>query len=216
MAKEQTNLSESVIDELYYSIKRTIEQGRNQAYYSANFAMVESYWNIGRLIVEDELSGKHRAEYGRELIKNLSFRLMKSSGKGFNERNLWYMKQFYLALPILHALRAELSWTHYRLLLKAEREDARLFYMQEAIDGSWSTRTLERQMNSLYFERMILTQDGGRKSVKAEAEGHKELMEARDMIKDPYVLDFLDLKPNTNFYEQGMNKRLLISCRSFY
>lgn len=142
-------------------------------------------------------------------------RLVAALGRGFNERNLWYMKQFYQAWPILNALRSELSWTHYRLLLKTEREDARLFYMQEVIDGNWSTRTLERQINSLYFERMILTQKEGRILVKAEAEGKKESMQAKDIIKDPYVLDFLELKANTNFYEQELEQAIIDKLQEF-
>ena len=152
--------------------------------------MVEVYWQIGKLIVEDEQGGKEKADYGAALLEELSVRLAKEYGKSFSSRNLRYIRQFYVVFPKWNAVRSELSWTHYRLLLKTEREDAMLFYMQEAIEGNWSTRTLERQLNSLYFERMVLTQKGGRTLVKAGAEGKKEFMEASDIIKDPYVLDF--------------------------
>jgi predicted nuclease of restriction endonuclease-like (RecB) superfamily len=126
------------------------------------------------------------------------------------------MRQFYSTFEKLHALRGELSWTHYRLLLKVERADARAFYMQEAIKGNWSTRTLERQVNSLYFERMVMTkQKEGKQLVKAEAEGKKEVMQAKDIIKDPYVLDFLDLKSNTKFYEQELEQAIIDKLQQF-
>ena len=170
---------------------------------------------IGKLIVEDEQGGNEKAGYGAALLEELSVRLAKEYGKSFSSRNLRYIRQFYAVFPKWNAVRSELSWTHYRLLLKTEREDARLFYMQEAIEGNWSTRTLERQLNSLYFERMVLTQKGGRTLVKAEAEGKKECMEARDIIKDPYVLDFLELKANTNFYEQELEQAIIDKLQDF-
>ncbi len=137
------------IEKLYIDVKKIIEEARNRVYHAANFEMVQAYWQIGQLIIEQEQNGKERAEYGEEIIKHLSERLTISYGKGFNERNLWYMKRFYQSWPKVNALRAELSWTHYRLLLKVEREDAKVFYMQEAIECNWSTRTLERQIKQL-------------------------------------------------------------------
>lgn len=167
------------IDALYYNVKRIVEMARDRAYRAANFAMVESYWQVGKLIVEEEQQGEHRAEYGKKVVKQLGHRLVSSLERGFNERNLWDMKQFYQAWPILNALSSELSWTHYRLLLKVEKEEVRHFYIQEASEGNWSTRTLERQINSLYYERMVMTSGSGKVLVKSEAEGKKELMEAR-------------------------------------
>jgi predicted nuclease of restriction endonuclease-like (RecB) superfamily len=215
MAKKEINTDGIAIEVLYDNIKRVVDKARGQAYHAANFAMVESYWQIGKLIVEEEQQGEHRAEYGKKIIKQLAQRLMKSSGRGFNERNLWYMKQFYQTWPIVNALRSQLSWTHYRLLLKTEREDARLFYMQEAIDGNWSTRTMERQINSLYYERMVMTPEVGKALVKAEAESKKEAIEAKHIIKDPYVLDFLELKANSNFYEQELEQAIIDKLQEF-
>lgn len=208
-------LPAKTIESLYSNVKQIIEEARNNVYRAANFAMVQAYWHIGKLIIEEEQKGKQRAEYGQEVIKQLSERLTKSYGKGFNERNLWYMKQFYQTWPKLNALRSELSWTHYRLLLKAERADSRQFYMQEAIECNWSTRTLERQINSLYFERMVLTRKEGRPLVKAEAERKKELIQAKDIIKDPYVLEFLDLKQNPDFYEQELEQAIIDKLQEF-
>lgn len=202
-------------EKLYKNIKQIIEEARTKTYRAANFAMVQSYWHIGKLIVKNEQRGKQKAEYGKELIRQLSEKLTTEYGKGFNSSNLWYMRQFYSTFEKFHALRGELSWTHYRLLLKVEREDSRRFYMKESIECNWSTRTLERQINSLYFERIVMTKKEGRPLVKAEAEGKKIVSEAKDIIKDPYVLDFLDLKPNTNFYEQELEQAIIDKLQEF-
>lgn len=148
-------------------------------------------------------------------MKELGQRLVSSLGRGFNERNLWYMKQFYQAWPILNALSSELSWTHYRLLLKVEKEEVRHFYIQEASEGNWSTRTLERQINSLYYERMIMTSGSGKVLVKAEAETKKEKIQAIDLIKDPYMLEFLNLKANPNFYEKELEQAIIDKLQEF-
>jgi predicted nuclease of restriction endonuclease-like (RecB) superfamily len=204
------------IEKLYSSIKHIIEEGKNNAYRAVNFAMVQTYWHIGKLIVENEQSGKQKAEYGKELIESLAKKLSAEYGKGFNSSNLWYMRQFYSTFGKLHALRGELSWTHYRLLLKVEREDARQFYIQESIDCNWSTRTLERQVNSLYFERMVMTKRvEGKKLVKAEAESKKEVMQPKDIIKDPYVLEFLGMKSNTDFYESELEQAIIDKLQDF-
>ena len=172
MAKK--NAPTKSIERLYSKVKQVVEEGRNNVYRAANFAMVQAYWHIGKLIVEEEQSGKQRAEYGTSLLKELSSRLIKEYGKGFDESNLRHIRNFYIAYQKQDALRPELSWTHYRLLLRVEREDAKQFYMQESIECNWSTRTLERQVNSLYFERMVMTKrEEGKKLVKPEAEGKK-------------------------------------------
>lgn len=213
MAKKKTLAARKVT--LYESVKQIIEEARNNVYRAANFAMVQAYWHIGKLIVENEQDGKQKAGYGEEIIERLSERLSVEYGKGFNSSNLWYMRQFYNTFKKLHALRGELSWTHYRLLLKVERGDARKFYMQESIEGNWSTRTLERQINSLYFERMVMTRTEGKALVKAEAENKKGLMHAKDIIKDPYVLEFLDLKKSTGFYESELEQAIIDKLQDF-
>ncbi|MEK8019440.1 MAG: DUF1016 N-terminal domain-containing protein, partial [Candidatus Parabeggiatoa sp.] len=147
-------------DTIYFEIKTVIENARTQAYKAINAAMVQAYWHIGRLIVEQEQKGETKAEYGKALIKELSKRLTHDFGKGFTTTNLKYMRPFYLTFPISHALRdksdvntlyPELSWTHYRLMLKVENPKARRFYIQECIESKWSTRQLERQINSFYY-----------------------------------------------------------------
>ncbi|MCI0487155.1 MAG: DUF1016 N-terminal domain-containing protein [Blastocatellia bacterium] len=147
-------------DATYRSIARILEEARATAYRAVNSAMVQAYWQIGRIIVEQEQKGRKRADYGKALIAELARRLTENYGKGFTESNLKYMRQFYLTFPIRHALRDELTWTHYRLLLKVEKQDARDFYMLEAAENRWSTRELERQISSLLYERLLMREDG--------------------------------------------------------
>lgn len=213
MAKQ--NHTPQAVNTLYDTINKIIEEARNTVYRAANFAMVQAYWHIGRAIVEEEQNGKERAGYGQELITQLAKKLTKNHGRGFTETNLKYMRQFYRFFKKSHALRDELSWTHYRLLLKVETDRGRQFYMQEAIESNWSTRTLERQINSLYFERMVMTRKQGQALVKAEAGNQKETMQAKDIIKDPYVLEFLDLKPNTDFYEKELEQAIIDKLQEF-
>ncbi len=124
---------------------------RSKVYQTANFAMVEAYWNIGKSIIEEQ-GGNEKAEYGAGLLKELSKQMTHDFGKGFTVTNLKYMRQFYLTFPNGHALRDELSWTHYRLLMKVENGNAREFYMQEAVKAGWSTRQLERQINTFFMK----------------------------------------------------------------
>jgi hypothetical protein len=160
MSEERVALKEQTsIDATYLSIRAILEEARRTAYRAVNVAMVQAYWEIGRIIVEEEQKGAERAEYGKALIKELSRRLTRDYGKGFTESNLKYMRQFYLTFSNSHALRGDLSWTHYRLLLEVEKEAARNFYMLEAIKNNWSTRELERQINTLLYERLTLSKD---------------------------------------------------------
>lgn len=203
---------QKTIENLYKEVKSVIEDSRNSAYRAVNFAMVQAYWSIGKLIVEEEQKGEERAEYGSELVEQLSQRLT-DYGNNFNKRNLWYMKQFYQTFPKVNALRSELSWTHYRLLLKVEKEEAREFYLKEAIDCNWSTRSLERQIGNLYYERMFMSRND--KVVKEEALQKTQEQEASDIIKDPYVLEFLGLKDNPNFRESELEQAIIDKLQDF-
>ena len=203
----------SQFDTLYNTISHIIEEARNTVYRTANFTMVQAYWNIGKTIVEEEQNGQERAEYGQELIKQLSKKLTKKHGKGFNTTNLWYIRQFYTIFQNFHALRGELSWTHYRLLLKVENDEARQFYLQEAIDCNWSTRSLDRQINNLYYERMLMSQNN--QVVKQEATEKTTQQEPKDLIKDPYVLEFLGLKDNTDFRESELEQAIIDKLQDF-
>lgn len=146
-------------DNLIQNIAQIIEQARNHVRQTVNSAMVLSYWEIGRLLVEDEQQGEQRAEYGKQTLKTISERLTEMFGKGFDERNLRNMRAFYLAFPIRNALRTELSWTHYRSLIRIENPQAREWYLQESIENNWSARALDRQISVLYYERLLASQN---------------------------------------------------------
>ncbi len=158
-----TSRTEKNIANIYDSIRNILENSRKRVIRNVNFEMVNAYWKIGEIIVEEEQQGKARAEYGKYLLKELSIKLTNEFGKGFDISNLKNMRRFYKSFPIGDALRhqldaklrTELSWTHYRLLLKVKNDKARLWYMNEAADNGWSTRVLERQINSFYYERLL-------------------------------------------------------------
>lgn len=207
-----SNISDN-INKLYDTINQIIEEARKTVYRTANFTMVQAYWNIGRVIVEEEQNGKERAKYGQEVIAQLALKLTQKHGRGFTETNLKYMRQFYQLFEKSHALRDELSWTHYRLLLKVKNDQARQFYMQETIDCNWSTRSLERQINNLYYERMLMSRNDPK--VKDEAIENTTRQEPQNIIKDPYVLDFLGLKDNTDFRENELEQAIIDKLQDF-
>jgi predicted nuclease of restriction endonuclease-like (RecB) superfamily len=211
MSKKQPITTE--INTLYTAISKIIEEARNTVYRTANFAMVQAYWNIGKAIVEEEQNGQERAEYGQELVKKLAKKLTKEHGKGFTETNLKYMRQFYQFFENSHALRDQLSWTHYRLLLKVKNDQARQFYLQESIECNWSTRSLERQIGNLYYERMLMSKNAP--EVKEEADQKTNEQEPKDIIKDPYVLEFLGLKDNTDFRESELEQAIIDKLQDF-
>ena len=202
-------------DDLYLNIKNILQSARDNAYRQVNFIMVEAYWNIGQQIVEEEQNGKDRAEYGSYLIKELSSKLSKDFGTGFSKQNLWNMRQFYSYFPILSSLRRELSWTHYKMILRVENKNARDWYADEAVASNWSTRALERQIGTFYYERIISSKE--KQPVINEAkENTKDLqLISKDIIKDPYVLEFLDLKQNNAFYESDLESALIEKIQDF-
>lgn len=202
-------------ESFYNKVKEILESARNSAYRAVNFAMVQAYWEIGRTIVEEEQNGGSRADYGSRLLLGLSDLLTVDYGKGFDESNLRNMRMFYLRYQKRDALRPELSWTHYRLLMRVEEDPAREFYLGECVEGNWSTRQLERQINSLYFERILMSSKQGRPLVKKEADGKKEVMQPAHIIKDPYVLEFLNLNPNASFYEREIEQALIDKLQGF-
>ncbi len=194
-------------------IRKIIEQGRLQVVRTVNTAMVMTYWEIGKRIVEDEQSGNARAEYGKFLLKNLAKELTEEFGKGFEERELRRMRQFFITFPIRDALRPELSWTHYRLLLRVENEDARKFYLLEAVECAWSSRQLERQINSFYYQRLLSSQD--KNAVIDEAKKNNIIPTAAELLKDPYVLEFLDIKENIKYLESDLENKLIEKLQEF-
>ncbi|WP_338849198.1 DUF1016 N-terminal domain-containing protein [Massilia sp. W12] len=148
-------------------IRQVIEQARSQLARQVNRAMVEAYWHIGRLIVEHEQGGEQRAEYGKQQLKHLADKLSYEYGKGFDERNLRNMRVFYQKFQIWNAVRTELSWTHYRHLIRIDNPEARRWYMEESISQNWSARTLERQIGVLYYERLLSSHDKAAVMVEA-------------------------------------------------
>jgi len=201
------------IDNLYKIVHEIIDNARSRVYQTVNIEMLQTYWNIGRVIVEEEQRGKGRAEYGSFLILNLSEKLTREYGKGFTISNLKYMRQFYQVFEKGHALRGELTWTHYRLLLKVEKEDARDFYIKEAITGNWSTRQMERQINSLYFERLLMSRN--KKGLMSSTDKSKESMQPDNIIKDPFVLEFLNVKESESLAEKQLETALIGKLQTF-
>ncbi len=199
----------------YERIKEILEGARKKVYRTANLEMLQAYWNIGREIVVEEQKGKDRAGYGNYLIKNLSAKLTQSFGKGFTTSNLKYMRQFYQTFEKGHALRDQLSWTHYRLLIKVDEENAREFYIKETIAGNWSTRQLERQITSLYYERILLSGKEHRKTVIEDAECNTTKIQPLHIIKDPFVLEFLDVKENEKLAETQLESALIEKLQQF-
>jgi predicted nuclease of restriction endonuclease-like (RecB) superfamily len=211
MAKKDVSLQ--TVDNLYENISKIIEEARKSAYRSVNFTMVKAYWEIGKSIVEEEQKGQERAEYGKEILKNLSLKLTSKYKRGFDESNLRHIRNFYLIFQNYDALRPELSWTHYRLLLKVESDQARQFYIQESIESNWSTRSLDRQINNFYYQRLLMSQD--KEPLREEADQKTTEQTPKDIIKDPYVLDFLDLKDNTNFRESELEQAIIDKLQDF-
>ncbi len=196
----------------YNHIKEILESARNQVYSVANSAMVRAYWSIGKSIVEQQ-GDDERAEYGKNLISELSAQLTRDFGKGFTPTNLRYMRQFYLTFPNCHALRDELSWTHYRMIMKVEDENARNFYVEECAKSNWSTRQLERQINSFYYQRLLSSQN--KDGVSAEISKLEPGKKPEDVIHDPYVLEFLGLKQSDDFYESDLEQALIGELQNF-
>jgi predicted nuclease of restriction endonuclease-like (RecB) superfamily len=198
-------------------IADVIQQSRQQVQLAVNSAMVHCYWQIGRLIVEHEQQGQARAAYGKQQLQVLSEQLTAEFGKGFDARNLRNMRAFFLAYPNWNAVRTELSWTHYRLLLRVDNLNARSWYQQEAIEQHWSARALERQIGKLYYERLLSSRD--KAAVQAEAEqkiveAEQQSLTAKDYLRDPYILDFLNL-PSQRLLESDLEQGLLDNLQAF-
>lgn len=197
---------------LYDSIRAVLVKARQTAYKAINFSMVVAYWEIGRLITEDELKNQ-RADYGKFILRKLAERLSKEFGKGFDERELRKMRQFYQYFQIRDTLRPELSWSHYRRLLSVESNDARVWYMNEAADAVWSTRQLDRQISTLYYERLLSSRV--KEPVIEEAKEKLSKISPLEFIKDPYVLEFLNLEDYPSLHESHIEKSLVDNLQKF-
>ena len=206
-------ISNGAIRHLYNQIRDILTQARSRVYQAVNSEMVASYWAIGRILVEEEQKGQKRADYGKGLIAELAQKLSAEFGKGFDERNLRSMRSFYLLFPNWNAVRSELSWTHYRILLRVEKADARAFYENEAVNAKWSTRELERQIASLLFERLALSRD--KQGVLELARKGQEIRQPSDLVKDPYVLEFVGLRQEDRFLEKELEQALINRLKDF-
>jgi len=200
-------------NELYLNIKSIINTARNQVAKVINFSMVNAYWNIGKIIVMEEQNGKNNAKYGDYLIANLSKKLKNDFGKGFSVTNLKNMRRFYITFPNGQTLSDHLSWSHYLLLLKIKEEEKRLFYLQESIESNWSVRELDRQISSLLFERLTLSKN--KEEILQITDKGIKINEPSDLVKDPYVLEFLNLKQNAALYEKDLENALITHLQDF-
>ena len=210
------------VDALYKNISGYINSARQNVLYSVNTEQVKTYWRIGRDIVEEEQHGKDRAEYGTFLLREISSRLTKEFGNGFGIDTVEQARKFYLVYKISDAARRKselptfkpnLSWTHYRYLMRIDNSNARAFYEQEASINNWATRQLERQVHSLLFERLAKSRD--KKGVMRLACKGQEFIRPEDAIKDPMVLEFLNLPESHQLVESKLEDALISNMQNF-
>lgn len=197
----------------YERIRKIIENARSNIVRAVNTEMVIAYWHIGREIVEEEQRGKSRANYGEAVLNRLSEKLTAEFGKGFDESNLRNIRSFYLIYPKRDVLRHELSWTHYRILMRIDNSQARSFYEIECVKNNWSARELERQKGSFLFERLAFSKD--KKGLMRLSRKGQELQTYGDMIKDPYILEFTGLSSQSRFYESKLEQALIDNLSQF-
>ncbi len=205
-----TAIPEVLID----TITSIIEQARHHVRQSVNSAMVQSYWEIGRLIVEHEQQGEKRAAYGKAQLQHISTQLSARLGKGFDVTNLRNMRSFYLAFPIRETVSLELSWSHYNRLSRIANPEARQWYVQETLMQNWSVRALDRQISKLYYERLLASQN--KAVVTAEAAGQTGLLadNIHYYLRDPYILDFLNLQDKT-YQESDLEQAIIDNLQAF-
>ncbi|MDD2989500.1 MAG: PDDEXK nuclease domain-containing protein [Zoogloea sp.] len=205
--------------ELYQQIRGILHAARQQSYRAVNTAMVEAYWQIGRRIVEHEQGGEARAAYGQGVLAALAARLTEDFGKGFTTANLRNFRQFYLTFSdeqIRYALRSNLTWTHLRQLMRIDNLDARNWYMNEASQQGWSARALDRQIATLYYERLLSSQD--KAALRQEASSliaAQTPADPRDFIRDPYILEFIDAQPGAALFESELETGLIQQLQAF-
>ncbi len=225
MDKKQNNISSftngDIIENIYSRISIYLKQARSNVLQTVNTEMVKAYWQIGREIVEQEQHGKERAYYGRELIISLSQKLIKDFGKGYSVSNLRNMRQFYLSYlnQMYQTVSGEfifeprVSWSKYCILMQIKNEDARNFYEQETINENWSVRELERQVSSLLYERLLKSKD--KKGLIKLATKGQEIESPQDAIKDPVILEFLDIPESTQLVESDIEQALTSNLQQF-
>ena len=202
-----------VNDNIINEIKDVIINSRNKIAYEVNNTMVLAYWNVGRIIVENEQNGNIKAEYGRQILKELSKELRKILGSGFSVSNLQYMRKFYITYPKYQTLSVKLSWSHYCELLSIDNVDERNFYEKECINSNWSVRELKRQIDTSLFERLLLS--SGKEIVYKLSKEGQTLNNPLDILKEPYVFEFLDIKETKPMLEKDLEKKLIKHMEDF-
>lgn len=200
-------------EKFFSEVRKIIEESRNNAVRSVDYCRVQMYWNIGRRIFEEEQQGKERAEYGTYLIKNLADDLEPEYGSGFSKRQLELSRQFYRTYPIANTLYSQLNWSQYKLLIAIPDVDKREYYQLEAVNNSWTKRELERQINSMLYERLLLSND--KESVLAVARKQRIPQNPKEIIKDPMVLEFLGLEKKAKYYEEDLESALITHLQNF-
>ena len=212
MEKELTLIEENEINDVFNEIKTLIEKAKGRVYKTVNTEMLDLYWNIGKMIIEKQ-EGKKRAKYGDLLIHGISKKLTEHFGKGYSVQNLRRMRQLYLTYPIRSTMLSELSISHYYELIKIKEKYKRDFYMHECINANWDVRELQRQRDSLLYERLAMSKDKN-KLLELSTKGNK-VSSNEDIIKDPFVLEFLDIKENTDYLESDLEKNILVHLKEF-
>ncbi len=213
--KSKSSAVEPGVGNLLHQLRDLIQQARQQVLRAVDLVQVRTSWEVGRHIVEFEQGGLARAAYGAGLLAELAGQLTAEFGKGFDASNLYKMTQFYRQFPKLDAARLNLSWTHYRLLLRLDDPLARDWYADEAATQHWSTRQLERQMGTLYYERLLASKD--RKSVLKEAEKKLAKIDEtpREFVRDPVMLEFLGLPGTGTLLESKLEDALIGNLQAF-
>ena len=204
--------NDNEINNMFDSIKKLVLNSRNKVYQTVNTEMLNLYWNIGKIIMEIQ-QGDERAIYGDAVIEKLSQKLTNEFGKGFSKRNLERMRKFYICFPIATTVLPQLSWSHYLELIKIDEKPKRNFYIKETVNSKWSVRELQRQRDSLLYERLTLSVD--KEKIIELSEKGQILRTSKDLVKDPFVLEFLDIKENTNYLESDLEKNIIEHLKDF-
>jgi predicted nuclease of restriction endonuclease-like (RecB) superfamily len=202
-----------MMEQILFDIRRIIEEARGRIARSINHERTVGYWLIGERIFIEEQGSKERADYGKYLLKNLSKVLVNEFGDGFSRRQLELMRQFYLTFPIANAVSSQLTWTHYKTLIRIDDPDKRAFFIAESIKNAWNVRQMERQIHSLLYERLLMSQD--KDTILAIAQGEQQPFDPSQIIKDPTILEFLGLKPDATYYESEIEQAIITHLHDF-
>ena len=213
---EKENITSLYNPDFIREIKQIVTQARQKAYTAINSAMVEAYWQMGRRIVEQEQQGKDRADYGSQLLKSLSKELTAEFGKGFSVGSLYYYRQFYQTFPEIFATPWRiLTWSHYKRLMQVSSTEARAWYLKEAAEQMWSYRTLDRNIGSQYYERLLLSQHKDNVTVEMRTLTKPFEQDRMEFIKNPTVAEFIGLVPNSDFSETELEGAIIGNLQKF-